>query len=206
MRHGQRVPLREAVFLDRDGTVSRYVEYCRRPEDLHVLPGAGEAIRRLNRAGLAVVVVTNQSAIGRGWLTQETLDAIHQKMQQQLRRHRAVLDAIYVCPHHPEDGCACRKPRTAMFQQAAAELGLSLTGSYAIGDRLLDVQSGQAAECTTILVRSGHAPEPANGVVPDYKAASLAEAVDWILARRRVRGKKDHSAAPARPQRCEGAR
>src|SRR5437763_1025426 len=108
-------PRRPAVFLDRDGTITRYIEYCRRPEDLRLLPGAGAAIRRLNDAERLVVVVTNQSAIGRGWLTLDQLSAIHEKLHRSLRRFGARIDAIYHCPHHPDDGCACRKPRPGMF-------------------------------------------------------------------------------------------
>lgn len=176
-----------AVFLDRDGTISRYVEYCRCPEEFELLPGAAEAISRLNRAGCAVTVVTNQSGIARGFLTRDTLETIHEKMRRQLQRAGARVDAIYVCPHHPEDGCRCRKPEIGMLVQAAEELGISLQDSYAVGDRLLDVRSGRAVGATTILVRSGHAPELAGGVPPDYEAANLSEAVTWILQQEATR-------------------
>ena len=179
----QRPPRRGAVFLDRDGTVGRYLEYCRRPEDFALIPGAGAAIRRLNAAGLAIVVVTNQSAIGRGWLTADTLERIHEKMRRELSTFGASVDAIYVCPHHPDDGCECRKPKIGMFRRAAEELGVSLADSYVVGDRVLDVRSGQAAGSATVLVRSGHPPEPPCGIVPDYEAPSLCEAVVWILQR-----------------------
>lgn len=174
---------RRAVFLDRDGTITRYTEYCRRPEDLRLLPGAGAAIRALNLAGFVVAVVTNQSAIGRGWLTHEQLEAIHAKMRRALRRLGARVDAIYVCPHRPDDGCACRKPHPGLLQRAARELGVSLADSYAIGDRYLDVRSGQAVGSRAILVRSGHAAEAADGVAPDFDAPHLNDAVAWILAR-----------------------
>jgi histidinol-phosphate phosphatase family protein len=176
---------RRAVFLDRDGTVSRYVEYCRRPKDLSLLPGAGEAIKRLNHRGLAVIVVTNQSAIGRGWLTVRMLEAIHQKMRRELRRAGARIDQIYFCPHRPEDGCGCRKPASGMFERAAQELRLELRESYMIGDRALDVASGMAIGARTILVRTGHPPEPGQQARPDFEAATLAEAVEWIMARER---------------------
>jgi len=172
---------RSAVFLDRDGTVSRYIEYCCRPEDFHLLPDAGPAIRRLNDAGLLVIVITNQSAIARGWLTLQRLDQIHDKMRADLQRWEAVVDAIYVCPHHPEDGCACRKPSAALFTQAAEKFRLSLSTCYAVGDRLLDVRAGQNAGVKTVLVRSGHEPEPSNGIVPNFEANTLTEAVAWIL-------------------------
>ena len=172
---------RRAVFLDRDGTIARYLEYCCRLEDFHLLPGVGETIRRLNQAGLLVIVVTNQSAIARGWLTMETLEAIHHKMRQELARVGARVDAIYVCPHHPEDGCGCRKPNTAMFARAAEELRVSLADSYMVGDRHLDVLAGRAIGSRTILVRTGHTPESDHGVRPDYEATTLDDAVQWIL-------------------------
>lgn len=177
---------RPAVFLDRDGTVSRYMEYCRRPEDLALLPGAGAAIRQLNEAKFAVFIVTNQSAIGRGWLTLEGLAAIHDKLCSDLAQEGARLEAIYACPHLPEDGCACRKPRTGLFEQAAREWGVALDASYVIGDRWLDVQSGLAAKATTILVQGGHPPEPPRGVVAHHTAQALPEAVRWILQRERI--------------------
>ncbi|MBI4596934.1 MAG: HAD-IIIA family hydrolase [Candidatus Omnitrophica bacterium] len=175
---------RGAVFLDRDGTIARYREYCRSPEEFDLLPGVGEAIRKLNDANVPVVVMTNQSAVGRGWLTMETLSSIHEKMQQELARVGARIDAIYVCPHHPDDGCACRKPGTHMLTKAADELGLSLTESYVIGDRWQDVQTGRGAGSRAILVKSGHPAEPANGTTADYEAPTLGDAVDWLLQQR----------------------
>ncbi len=175
--------LRTAVFLDRDGTIARYREYCCEPEDFELLPGIGEAIQRLNHSGFLVIVVTNQSAIGRGWLTHERLEAIHGKMRRELARHQASVDAIYVCPHHPDNGCACRKPSGEMLIRASRELGVSLGDSYLIGDRLQDVLAGRSAGCTTILVRSGHVPEELEDVEPDHESANLSEAVTWILQR-----------------------
>lgn len=174
-------PRSRAVFLDRDGTISRYMDYCRRVEDLQVLPGAGEAIRLLNDAGWRVVVVTNQSGIARQYFTTHTLEAIHREMRRQLEAVWARVDAIYVCPHHPDDGCACRKPRPAMLLKAAADLHISLADSYVIGDRLLDVLTGCAAGTRTVLVHSGHALEPVDSIVPEHEAPTLLEAVRWIL-------------------------
>jgi len=175
--------MRRAVFLDRDGTIARYMEYCREPEAFELLPGIGEAIQRLNQSGFLVIVVTNQSAIGRGWLTHERLEAIHDKMRRELKRYGASIDAVYVCPHHPDDGCACRKPSGEMLLRASRELGVFLGDSYLVGDRLQDVLAGRRAGCTTILVRSGHAHEGLDDVEPDHEAANLSEAVTWILQR-----------------------
>ena len=173
--------VRKAVFLDRDGTMAVDVHYCRRPEDFYLLPRVGEAIALLNRAGLAVIVVTNQSAIGRGELTDATLDAIHAKMERELARDGAWVDAIYYCPHLPEAGCACRKPASALFHRAAQELGVSLADSYMMGDKTIDILSGQAVGSRTILVRSDQSPASTESLAPDYEAMTLYAAVRWIL-------------------------
>jgi D-glycero-D-manno-heptose 1,7-bisphosphate phosphatase len=174
---------RRIVFLDRDGTVACYREYCLRAEDFRLLPGAAAAIRLLNDAGVLVALVTNQSAVGRGWLTPAGLEAIHDKMRRGLARQGARLDAIAVCPHHPQAGCDCRKPGCGLLRQAAQALNASLAGAYMVGDRWLDVRCGRAAGCTTVLVHSGHAPEPADGLVADLEAPDLRTAARWILAR-----------------------
>jgi histidinol-phosphate phosphatase family protein len=175
--------LRRAVFLDRDGTIAEDVNYCRRPDDFRMFPWAAEAIAMLNKAGLAVVVVTNQSGVARGYFNDETLARIHQRMKDDLAGCGAWVDAIYYCPHHPDDGCRCRKPRTGLFHQAAEELELALVGSYAIGDREMDVLAGQALGCQTVLVGTGPAPWTSDGVRPDHRAVTLYEAAQWILSR-----------------------
>lgn len=175
--------LRRAVFLDRDGTIAEDVNYCRRPEDFRVFPRAAEAVAVLNKAGLAVVVVTNQSGVARGYFSEETLAQIHQEMKRELARCGAWVDAIYYCPHHPDDGCGCRKPGTDLFQRAAEEVGLALAGSYVVGDREMDVLAGQALGCQTVLVETGPAPWTPDGASPDHRAPSLYEAAQWILSR-----------------------
>lgn len=204
-----RTRFRRAVFLDRDGTIARDVSYCRSPEEFQLLPDAGKAIRLMNRAGLLVVVVTNQSGIARGFLTIQTLEAIHEKMRRELGISKAQIDAIYVCPHHPDAGCPCRKPGIALFRRASQELRVSLEESYMVGDRMLDVLSGRSAGARAILVRSGHKPEPPSGVVPDYEASTLLEVAEWILEqeRRRVHDRKSRMGgrAPAAGGRSRAA-
>lgn len=178
--------LQRAVFLDRDGTIAEDANYCQRPADLWVFPWAAEAIAVLNKAGLTVVVVTNQSGVARGYLTEETLAQIHQKMKDELTEHGAWVDAIYYCPHHPDDGCRCRKPGTDLFQRAAEELGLALAGSYVVGDREMDILAGQAIGCQTVLVETGPLPWTPNGTRPDHRALTLYEAAHWILGRERL--------------------
>lgn len=178
--------MRRAVFLDRDGTIAEDVNYCRRPEDFRMFPGAAEAIGMLNKAELAVVVVTNQSGIARGYLTEETLAQIHQKMREELTRRGAWVDAIYYCPHHPDDGCRCRKPGTELFHRAAEELGLALAGSYVVGDREMDVLAGQALGCQTVLVETGPEPWTSGGASPDHRAPTLYEAAQWVLSKEKI--------------------
>ena len=154
---------RPAVFLDRDGTINVERSYVTRPEDMQLVPGADDAILRLKGAGFAVVVVTNQSAIARGMLTEARLDEIHRDLELQLDVSSAVLDGIYYCPHHPEfptdsvgPACDCRKPEPGLIFRAAQELGLDLKQSYMIGDSLTDLQAGWNAGCHAVLVLTGH--------------------------------------------------
>ena len=172
-----------AVFLDRDGTICKDVDYCSRVEDFHVLPTVPEAIRLLNQNGFKVVLITNQSGISRGYFTKEILDEIHARMESELAKHGANVDAIYYCPHHPDDGCDCRKPKTGLLTKAAEELGIDLNSSYMIGDMQKDIDVGRTVGCKTILVTTG--PEGGDGVTnANYTADSLSQATEWILANR----------------------
>ncbi len=171
----------KAVFLDRDGTISEDVNYCSCVEDFHMLPTVPAAIRLLNISGYKVVVVTNQSGIARGYFTEETVNLIHEKMCGELAQNNATVDAIYFCPHHPDDDCDCRKPKTGLFKEAAKELQIDLASSYMIGDMQSDIDVGKAAGCGTILVTTGPHKRPENAVPPDYTASSLLSAVEWLL-------------------------
>ena len=169
-----------AVFLDRDGTIAPDVNYCRRPEDFNLFPGAGEAVKLLNKHGFKVIIITNQSGIARGYFTTQTLDRIHQKMVDELSHYGAVLDAIYYCPHHPDDGCECRKPKTALFRRAAREIDIEFGLSYAVGDSSIDIEAGKALGCKTVLVTTG--PKQEDRLIhADYTANSLVQAAQLIL-------------------------
>ncbi|MBA7502773.1 D-glycero-beta-D-manno-heptose-1,7-bisphosphate 7-phosphatase [subsurface metagenome] len=185
----------KAVFLDRDGTTARDVHYCRKPEDFELLPTVPEAIRLLNENGFKVVVITNQSGIARGYFTEETLAQIHQKMTGELAKYGAWVDAIYYCPHHPDDGCECRKPKTALFHKAAEELNIDFKLSYVVGDMQMDIDAGKALGCKTVLVTTGPQPlvsSPKSPVSspqppiasPDYTARNLLESARWIVDNR----------------------
>ena len=176
---------RRAVFLDRDGVLSvEGGEYVTSAEKLRLLPGAGESVARLNAAGLAVFVFTNQAGVGRGCMTQQALDEIHERLKREVAKERGTIEAIYACPHAPESGCACRKPKPGMLLQAASKHDIDLTRSFAVGDSPRDIAAGHAAGCRTILVLSGHTetynaadfPDPQ----PDYAFSDLVAATDWL--------------------------
>lgn len=179
-----RPPSRTAVFVDRDGVINRERrDYVTRWDDFCFLPGAVEALVALTRAGLDVIVITNQSAIHRGIVTAATVDGLHQRMVEVLRRAGGCVLAIYVCPHTPDEGCACRKPQPGLLLQAAREHGLDLARCYLIGDKLSDMEAGMAVGCRCLLVRTGLDAPPADTIVTErYRVfPSIREAVDAIL-------------------------
>jgi histidinol-phosphate phosphatase family protein len=144
-----------AVFLDRDGTLIDDVGYIADPEDVRLVPGAAEALRALRDAGFRLVVVSNQSGLGRGLITQEQADAVHHRFVEELGRAGAQIDAAYYCPHTPEERCACRKPLPGLLLDAARELGLDLERSFMVGNSDVDVAAGEAAGARAILLADG---------------------------------------------------
>lgn len=190
-----------AVFLDRDGVLVRDAGPIARVAQFVWEPGAPQAVRRLNDAACAVVVVSNQAAVARGLLSEAELDRLHEWLRQQLLDVAgARIDAFYSCPHHPHAdvaayrrACDCRKPRPGLILRAAADLRLNLAGSYLVGDRGSDIAAGRRAGCRTILVTSGAQDRPpivgaetlsAEETRPDAVCRDLAEAADAILAGR----------------------
>jgi D-glycero-D-manno-heptose 1,7-bisphosphate phosphatase len=143
---------RPAVFLDRDGTLIEDTGYPRDPEAVRLLEGAPEALAALRRAGFALVLVSNQSGIGRGIVTQEEADAVHDRVVRELLAHGVELDDVRYCPHTPEDACSCRKPAAGLLLDSARELGLDLARSFMVGDKPSDVEAGRAAGCRTVLL------------------------------------------------------
>ena len=154
--------MKRAVFLDRDGTINVEKEYLYQAKDFEFIPGAPEAIRLLNRAGIMVVVVTNQSGVARGYYTEDDVDNLHRHIASELEILDAHVDAWLYCPHHPDGRgsyslqCSCRKPLPGMLFEAAARYDIDLENSAIIGDKLADVEAGNAAGCRTVLVRTGY--------------------------------------------------
>ncbi len=157
----------KAVFLDRDGTINKYVGFLRNIDEFELLDGVAETVRRINASGYLAICVTNQPVIARGEVTFEELERIHNKMETLLGKEGAYLDAIYFCPHHPHSGyegevkelkieCDCRKPKSGMLVRAAKEWNIDLTRSIMVGDGENDILAGKAAGCKTVLVGEGN--------------------------------------------------
>lgn len=147
------MPPDAAIFLDRDGTLIEDVGYLSECHQVKLLPGAAEAVQAFNRGGWTVIIVTNQSGVARGMFDEARIHEVQAHVQQVLNRNGAFIDAYYFCPHGPDAGCACRKPRPGMLLQAAREHGIDLARSWMIGDKPSDVEAGRAAGCRTILFR-----------------------------------------------------
>ena len=176
---------RPAVFLDRDGTVVEERDYLARAEDVHLVPGAADAIRRLRRAGFAVVLVTNQSGIARGYFTEFDYARVQERLASSLAESGARWDATYMCPHHPDVGgeCQCRKPGTLLFSRAAEEHGLDLARSWFVGDKLRDVIPAAAFGGRGVLVPTDETPDRdiEEATRKFAVATSLDAAVDRIV-------------------------
>ena len=184
-----------AIFIDRDGTINEDIGYVSHPDDLFIYPFAADAIRRLNQAGLKVIIITNQSGIARGFYSETTLEAIHHKLGRELAREKAKIDAVYYCPHHPRHGnqhyrkvCDCRKPQTAMLERAAAEHEINLSQSYVIGDKASDINLATNAGAKGVLVMTGYGAETYANLerfpcYPTIIAKDLLEAVNLILTK-----------------------
>jgi D-glycero-D-manno-heptose 1,7-bisphosphate phosphatase len=182
-------PIGPVVFLDRDGVINRdSPDYIKSWREFHFLPGSRTAIARLTRAGFAPVLITNQSAVARGLISRPRLGRLHQRLCAAVAKKGGRIHDIFFCPHHPDEGCQCRKPATGMLQQAAAKYGLDLSRTLFVGDSAKDIQCAQAAGCgRTILVATGSGPAAAQelaamGQPPDHHAADLLDAAVWLEA------------------------
>jgi len=188
------VRLRPAIFLDRDGTITDEVGYINHISRAQMFPWAPEAIRRLKSTGLPVIVVTNQSGVGRGYFTEELVNQVHHKLQNELAAEDTKLDAFFYCPHHPtavveayRRECRCRKPSTGMADEAAERFGLDLSASYVVGDTYRDMQMGFNIGARTVLLMTGYGRGEYEyhrdrwSRMPDLIAENLLEATEQIL-------------------------
>jgi mannose-1-phosphate guanylyltransferase / phosphomannomutase len=179
---------RKAIFLDRDGVINKFVDNLSRVEDFELFEGTAETIARINKSEFMSIVVTNQPMIAKGFLTVETLNEMHQKMDSLLGAGKAYVDHLYYCPHHPQAGfegeirelkteCECRKPKHGMFFQAAKDFNIDLSNSWMVGDHERDIIAGRQAGCKTIYLND----QGRENELADYLFRNLSEAIDFIL-------------------------
>lgn len=185
---------RSAVFIDRDGVIcENRSDYVTAWSEFSFIAGAIEAIASLTRGRARLFVVTNQSAVGRGLMSRRQLDVIHEKMLDYIGGAGGKIESILVCPHHPDDGCACRKPLPGLLTEAGNRFKVELTRSFLIGDHHTDIQAGARAGCETVLVRTGRGEEALAARdtwthEPGFIADDLVDAAIWILGRQAISG------------------
>ncbi len=189
------VNIRQAIFLDRDGTLIHEKNYTKDPADIEFVAGVFPLLRQARAQGWQLVVITNQAGVAQGLMTEAEVRYFNAIMCVQLRAQDVILDGIYFCPHHPSKGfapyvtdCHCRKPKPGMLLQAARELGIDLKKSWMIGDRRADIEAGWNAGCRSILVKTGYGAETAGNLsswsrLPEQICVDLAEALDWVAAK-----------------------
>ncbi|MCH9643945.1 MAG: D-glycero-beta-D-manno-heptose 1,7-bisphosphate 7-phosphatase [Gammaproteobacteria bacterium] len=173
------------IILDRDGVINQEsIEYIKSPQEWIPIEGSLEAIAKLNRAGYKVVIATNQSGVGRGYYSEDTLNQIHQKLRDELKVFGGHVEAIYFCPHTPDEKCGCRKPEPGMLLQIQKDFNCDLSQTTFIGDSWRDVGAARAAGCKPILVKTGHGEESVQNIEEIESVSvydNLAAAVDAIL-------------------------
>lgn len=174
-----------AVFIDRDGTINKNTGYIDTPDRFEIYPGVAEGIKKLKKNGYKIIIITNQSGIARGFFTVEKLEKIHEKMKKILSDDDDIIDAIYYCPHHPDEKCDCRKPNTQLFEKAIKEHKIETGLSYMMGDRMLDVEAGSKVGLKTVLI-----PEKKemvriemeeSEIKPDHISKDFKLGVEWII-------------------------
>ncbi len=173
---------RPAVFLDRDGALMEETGYCADPAKVRVYPGVSEALRALKAAGFLNLIVSNQSGIGRGWISQAQYQAVQDELLRQIGQ--GLIDASYFCPDAPDVPSFRRKPAPGMLIEAAAQFGIDLSASYIVGDKAADIECGRRAGAGGILVLTGYGRRQI--CEPDFTADDVAAAADWILSRRGI--------------------
>ncbi|MFX1239739.1 MAG: D-glycero-beta-D-manno-heptose 1,7-bisphosphate 7-phosphatase [Promethearchaeota archaeon] len=170
----------KAIFLDRDGVINKEVKYLSDPKDFKFIKGSIKALKILKLKGFLLIIITNQAGIARGFFTKETLSAIHEKMENILKKNNVQLDDIYYCPHHPKftGSCDCRKPNPGMILKAQSKYKIDLSESYMVGDTINDIQTGKAANCRTVLVLTGYGKKEKKkigAIAPDMIFKNLKE-------------------------------
>ena len=196
-----------AIFMDRDGTVTKEVGYITRVEQLELIPGAADAIRRINGSSFKAVMATNQAGAARGYFPESMIEEVHERLKEMLSGERAFLDGIYFCPHHIDGQvdhlrlrCSCRKPEPGLLLQAAKDLNLDLSRSYMVGDKMSDIEVGHRVGAQSVLVLTGYGREeyeqglPGWTVHPHHVAEDLWQAVEWIIQEHKPLDRGEHGA------------
>lgn len=176
--------MKQAVFLDRDGTINVDTGYLGNPDELVLIRGAKEGVRLLKKNGFFVFIITNQSGVGRGYFSLEDLKLVNNKVLDEFSKDGIKIDDVYYCPHHPKDKCKCRKPNTKLVADVAKKFNINLKYSYFVGDKLIDVQTGKNAGCKAILINADNSSlieSEDDWTQPNFIAKDLREAARWII-------------------------
>lgn len=194
--------MRRAVFLDRDGTINENrADHVKSLDELALIPGVLDALQGLARLPLAIIIISNQSVINRGLTTAQTVRAINDRLVQDVRAAGGRIDGVYICPHRPDEGCRCRKPQTGLLEQARADLGVELGGSYVVGDAATDAELAKNAGCLPVHVLTGRGQAQLAGMSSGDRQgvhvfSSLSDAAAWIMAREEGRGAQPRAEHP----------
>jgi len=174
-----------AVFIDRDGTINVNSGYINNPNDFKMYPNVTKGIKLLQENGFKIIIITNQSGIARRYFSEKSLEEIHEKMKKELSKEDAEVDAIYYCPHHPDEKCNCRKPKPGMLEKAIEDFDIDVKNSFIIGDRMIDVEAGKTVGCKTVLVPEDKElvkKEMAESdIYPDYICDDFYSGVERII-------------------------
>lgn len=170
------------ILLDRDGTIIVEKKYLSDPNGVELIPSAATALKKLKSLGFGLIVIANQAGVGRGYFTLKTLDAIHERLKKLLKEEGVTLDGIYFCPHHPEDNCSCRKPKTGMVEKAIKKFKFDTKDCFVVGDKRVDIELGKNIGAKTILVKTGYGKEfeKEKDLNPDYVVDDLSGIVSIV--------------------------
>lgn len=175
-----------AIFLDRDGTINKDIEYLHEPDKFQLIPNAIPGLKKMQDMGFRLIIITNQGGIGLGYFTKEDFYSVNRKMFSLFSEQSIKIDKIYFCPHNVTENCTCRKPKTGLIEQAKKDLNPDMDQSFMIGDKTADIQTGKNAGLKNILVRTGKAGQDKEyQIKPDFIAKDLLDAANWILEQER---------------------